>query len=296
MGACQNSNVIELTPEERQKKKHHQKDQALIDSQDVEDMIAVQKAEFPDMKEWKGNRFRGIGIKKMRGYKCNLPIDKLNEKREEFWGLRNSHATNNYKTWRIINQACVYDELRANMLLEEYELTTAEGCINHIIDKNGNHYIIPNYCINDPYYEKQFVVDEEVEEERFKVKMYESSKNMTLNVEISNLMTGHELKEEFMKLAKISDDFKLRLFFSGNEIKDDQFLYQYNVAEGYKIQVMKLPNLDKGKEKKEKNKESNDKHKEKEEKSDGEKKKKRKKKKTKNKNENNEEDLVEEGE
>ena len=41
------------------------------------------------------------------------------------------------------------------MILEEYHLTTAEGCINHIIDEEGNHYHIPNYCINDPYFEKE---------------------------------------------------------------------------------------------------------------------------------------------
>ena len=34
---------------------------------------------------------------------------------------------------------------RSNLVLEEYHLTTAEGCINHIIDTEGNHYYVPNY-------------------------------------------------------------------------------------------------------------------------------------------------------
>ena len=100
------------------------------------------------MEEWDGERYKGIGIKRMKGYKCYLQIDKLNEKRDEFWNKRNSHSSPNYKIWRIINQACVYDEYRANVLLEEYNLTTYNGCINHIVDKKGNHYIVPNYCIN----------------------------------------------------------------------------------------------------------------------------------------------------
>ena len=115
---------------------------------DIKSIIEEQKKEFPDMEEWEGDKYKGIGIKRMKGYKCNLPIDKLNKKKEEFWNTRGLHGSPNYKIWRVINQACVYDEYRANVLLEEYELTTYEGCINHIIDKKNVHYIVPNYCIN----------------------------------------------------------------------------------------------------------------------------------------------------
>ena len=54
----------------------------------------------------------------MKGYKCKLQIDKLNQKRDEFWNKGNTHGNPNYKIWRIINQVCVYDEYRANFLLE----------------------------------------------------------------------------------------------------------------------------------------------------------------------------------
>ena len=47
--------------------------------------------------------------------------------------------------------------------MEEYNLTTFEGCINHIVDKYGIHYIIPNYCINDPYFEKMLSLGDGVE-------------------------------------------------------------------------------------------------------------------------------------
>lgn len=32
-----------------------------------------------------GDRFKGEGIKKMKGYKCDMKIDELNKLREEFW-------------------------------------------------------------------------------------------------------------------------------------------------------------------------------------------------------------------
>ncbi len=155
MGTCQTSEVIEGETHKNHKNKTKKKLNYSEEDQG-NSMIEDQKMEFPDMPEWEGERYTGIGIKKMKGYKCHLPIDKLNKKRDEFWDLKNSSDNENYKIWRIINQACVYDELRANMLLEEYGLTTENGCINHIIDSEGNHYHIPNYCINDPFFERQY--------------------------------------------------------------------------------------------------------------------------------------------
>ena len=108
---------------------------------DIQSMIEAQKKEYPDMEEWEGDKYNGFGIKRMKGYKCDLPIDKLNEKREEFWYSRNSYGKPNYKTWRIINQACIYEEYRTKILLEEFNLSTYEGCINHIVDKNNIHIL-----------------------------------------------------------------------------------------------------------------------------------------------------------
>lgn len=127
------------------------------------------------------------------------------------------------------------------MILEEYHLTTAEGCINHIIDEEGNHYHIPNYCINDPYFEKELKVDANVEERTLRLKLFEVSENLNIEIETTNLATGKDLKKKFRKKAKIPlRQFSFRLFFAGNEIKNDQFLYQYKLDDDYKIQVMKI--------------------------------------------------------
>ena len=239
MGSCQTSEVIEVPSNKTYKSRKKNYSEDPIDS-----IIDQQKNEFPDMPEWEGDRYTGIGIKKMKGYKCDLPIDKLNKKRDEFWDLKNSRDNDNYKIWRVINQACVYDELRANMLLEEYGLTTESGCINHIIDQDGNHYHIPNYCINDPFFERQYKVKKNIEEKKVKVKLFEPTGNINEEHTVSNTMTGKELKEFFKKEHNIGDNFNLRLFFGGMEIKDDHFLYQHHLKNGYKIQVMKLPKID----------------------------------------------------
>ena len=238
MGSCQTNNVIEIKPSDKSKPK------SKISNEEFQN-IESQKKMFPDMKEWSGERYSGIGIKRLKGYKCDLPIDKLIEKRDEFWSFKNTHSNPNYRTWRIINQAVVYDEYRANVLLEQYELTTAEGCINHIIDKKGNHYIIPNYCINEPYFEKSYKIDKNVKEEIIKIRMFEPSDNVNLELKVSNLLTGNELKEKYKKKSKGDfSKFNIRLFLAGQEIKDDHFLYQHNIKSDYKIQVMKLPKIE----------------------------------------------------
>ena len=240
MGTCQTSEVIEGESNRNHKNKKKSDNYEEKENSPLED----QKMEFPDMPEWEGERYTGIGLKKMKGYKCELPIDKLNKKRDEFWDQKNSRDNENYKIWRIINQACLYDELRANMLLEEYGLTTKSGCINHIIDENGNHYHIPNYCINDPYFERQYKKKKNVEEKKVKIKLFEPMGNINEEKSVSNTMTGKELKELFRKEHNIGDNFNLRLFFGGMEITDDHYLYQHNLKNGFKIQVMKLPKID----------------------------------------------------
>ena len=242
MGSCQANNVIEMNSQEDAKILSNKKRLALSTKLDIQTVINEQKIEFPDMEEWEGERYKGIGIKRMKGYKCNLQIDKLNQKRDEFWNKRNAHGNPNYKIWRVINQACVYDEYRANVLLEEYNLTTFEGCINHIVDKKGQHYIIPNYCINDPYFEKEYIINENITKKNIKVNLYEVANNTNTILEVNNLITGEELKKLFCKKNNISyDDFRIRMFFAGIEISNEHFLYQYNIKDEFKIQVMRVP-------------------------------------------------------
>ena len=239
--SCQISAVIEINKKEEENSITSNKLRSSSSNKlDIQSMIETQKKEYPDMVEWKGDKYKGIGIKRMKGYKCDLPIDKLNKKREEFWNAKASHGNPNYKIWRIINQACVYDEYRANVLLEEYELSTYEGCINHIVDKNNFHYIIPNYCINDPYFEKEFQIKENVEKKTLKLNLYEVAINKNLEVEVNNLMSGEDLKKLYCGKNNISfDEYNIRMFFAGNEILNNHYLYQYKIHNGYKIQVMK---------------------------------------------------------
>ncbi len=191
---------------------------------------------FPDMEEWPGDRYKGIGIKRMKGYKCTLPINELNEMRENFWTTK---IEENSK-WRIIQQICVFDEERANLTLGHYNFQVAENCVNHIIDNHGKHYFVPNYCINDPYFEKELIQTNEPEK-KIKIFLYDVSCDNTIEEEFSNHDTGETIKKKFFEKIKLDENkYNIRLFFSGNEIKNGDFLYQHGLDTDYKIQVMKL--------------------------------------------------------
>ena len=191
---------------------------------------------FPDMEEWPGERYKGIGIKRMKGYKCDLPIDKLNEMREKFWSTKIEENEN----WRIIQQICVFDEERANMTLGRFNFEVAENCVNHIIGSHGEHYFVPNYCINDPYFEKE-LKREDVPEKKIKLFLYDVSSDTAVEETFSNHDTGEKIKNKFIQEAKIKEnEYKIRLFFSGSEIKNSDCIYQHGIEDNYKIQVMKI--------------------------------------------------------
>lgn len=72
--------------------------------------------------------------------------------------------------------------------------------------------------------------------------LFEGSKELNIPIIVSNQLKGNELKRiYFDKTKESSDNFKLRLFFSGTEIKDDQYLYKYRLLDHYKVQLMKIP-------------------------------------------------------
>ena len=232
---CQTSNVLDFRASAETKIVANS---PRAEKHSVQYFIDKQRKEFPDMEEWDGERYKGIGIKRMKGYKCSLQKDKLNQKREEFWNLRNSHGAPNYKTWRIINQACVYDEYRANVLMEEYNLTTYEGCINHIVDKNGIHYIIPNYCINDPY-KYEIVEDKKEKPKEEKITFHLREGSHQIKIICSNYSSIEKVKGKIGKKYNCEID-KIRLFFYGKEMKNNFELWNYNVSNDCVVMVMLL--------------------------------------------------------
>ena len=102
---------------------------------------------FPEVKE---NKYIGKGLKRMKGYISNISKDELKKKREAFWGTR---IEGNKQTWNFLKEIC---EMQSNedqnleAMLQAYDLTPYNNCINVSYDALGGLYEIPNYCIHDP--------------------------------------------------------------------------------------------------------------------------------------------------
>ena len=152
----------------------------------------AEKLEDEDMEEIKENIYVGIGIKRMKGYKCDLKINELNQLREKFWKIKTNHCNKNWVVWGNIKRAVEYDESRSSLILREYGIKPVNGCINHLVDSKGNYYKIPNYSINDPYFEKIIVDVKNIKEEKIKIKFY-GWKN--LEIEINNKLQGKDVKK-----------------------------------------------------------------------------------------------------
>ena len=173
----------------------------------------------------------------MNAYKCNLIIDELNKKRDDFWNSKNKQKNK----WKILHQACIYDHINAEEFLYKNGFNTVDGCINMCIDKEGNIFRIPNYCINDPYYELELLPAKEGEVKNIDIKLVDSTqKKLKLNV--SDNITGQELIDMYVKYKNIDlNNNNVKLFFGGGIIKNGETLFQHNVKNGYSLQVCVLP-------------------------------------------------------
>ena len=204
------------------------------EKKEIQEIKEIDEDKFKDKEELKDDIYVGIGIKRMKAYKCDLKIDELNKLRKEFWDIKTNYKNKNWKVWDTIKRAVSFDEMRASLLLEEYQIKTVNGCINYLIDSNGNYYNIPNFCINEPYFEKNKISTDanSIKEEKLKLKIY-GWKNIEL--EISNKAKGKDLKNEMKIKENIESDKIIRFFYKGSEIKDEDFLYNHDLNENNPI-------------------------------------------------------------
>ena len=68
--------------------------------------------------------------------------------------------------------------------------------------------------------------------------MYSSKTDVIKIHETENVSV---LKLEYMKLYDIKPDkIKMRLFFGGTELKDENEIFKYKIQDGYTVQVSKI--------------------------------------------------------
>jgi len=191
---------------------------------------------FPEVKE---NKYVGEGLKRMKGYISNIPEDELKKKREAFWGTR---VEGNKQTWNFLKEICEMppgEEKNLEAMLQAYDLTPYKKCINVSYDALGGLYEIPNYCIHDPmvYDIPEF---NKIKPEKKKIKFKARYGIKHLKLKSSNYSTVKKIKITIAKKLGTTFD-KIRLFFSGKEMKNDLQIWNYNVDNDVVIMIMVCP-------------------------------------------------------
>ena len=243
--------ISETCKSHKNKKKNDFKDKIVIEAPIEENNNNINEnnniiENFPDFPEIEEDKYVGNGIKRMKAYKCDITIDILNKKREDFWNtVTNSKSNKYWITWKIIKRAVTYDEVRGPLLLAEYNIKCKNGCINHLIDKNGIEYKIPNYCINEPYFERK--LNENIKIENIiSLRIYGNYKGELFEfyLRVSDKITGKQLKDIIKSTKNLDNNVNIRIFEQGFEIKDEHILYQLNLYNDLPVHIVINQNLE----------------------------------------------------
>lgn len=185
---------------------------------------------FPEVKE---NIYVGKGLKKMRAYISNISEEELIKKRKAFWGTR---VEGNEQTWKFLQELCEMPETENNNIfpmLQAYELFPYKNCLNVTYDNLGGLYEIPNYCINDPYkYDLPELKKAQIPEK--KISFHGKRGNEKIKIKCSNYSLVSKIRSKIGKKLQVQPE-KIRLFFSGKELKDDMQLWVYNIDDDYVV-------------------------------------------------------------
>ena len=147
----------------------------------------------------------------------------------------------NKEIWKLLKLACLTDHVKSASVLKENNISTIQGCMNEVIDSKNIIYNIPNFCINDPYFEKEYIAEQDITAtDKLHVMIYDLYENKKLPFTLESNITGWELKQLYAEHFSTNlTEYKVRLLFGGAEIKEEQNLYGHKIKDGFTIHVVK---------------------------------------------------------
>ena len=161
--------------------------------------------------------------------------------REKFWNSKKK----NKRVWRAIRECCESDANTAVILLEAAEMACVNNDLRQVIVLTNPDYVykVPNYCVCDPVFERDYdkikEENKDIESVKMKIVLYYLAKNKNIKLHVNNKMKVKKVKEAFAKKMEIDlKTHKIRLLFRGQELLDENPLYYNNVEDMSKIQVM----------------------------------------------------------
>lgn len=211
------------------------------------DALISTDTKFQDFPNHTSNTFIGNGCKRMHNYQCILPYDKLDILREQFWLTRDHTDTN----WNVLQKCCeLKDDNKILSILKKHKLVLIEHYIGNTYAKKDPNYVyhIPNFCIIDPIFEKDFAKYEQLydttEDNQIECILWYYNEFKKYRIYMRNKNTGFDFKYKFLKLMNFTkSDINVRLFYKGQEILDTHCLYYHNVNNEGIIYVVTNPRV-----------------------------------------------------
>jgi len=180
----------------------------------------------------------GSGCKTSPAWSATITRQQLENKREEFWRTR---TTGRRHVWMAIKSAVEADHETAAVLLQMAGITMRNGNISLCEDTNGNVYEVPPFVINDPVAfanekKQKTAKPKPVINESIKVKIRRPGKEQDVDFDLESMIPVSQLKQMYAEKEEL-DPTKIRMFFGGRELKDDQTLASYYIRNQMVVQV-----------------------------------------------------------
>ena len=188
---------------------------------------------FPEVKE---DIYVGLGLRRMKAFKCPISKEELKQRREAFWETR---IEGDAGVWQFLKELCelpVYEDENIKPMLEANEITPLKNCLNVTYDRGGEVYEIPNYCINEPY--SYDLPESHIKRpEKKKISFHGRRGGEQFKIKTENYTKVDSIRKNIGKKFQ-KDVHSVRLFFRGKEMKDGNELWQYNVQDEDVIIIM----------------------------------------------------------
>ena len=117
-------------------------------------------------------------------------------------------------------------------------MKTLDGCINQCVDSFGNIYKVPNFCINDPYFQLELLPQDDLHHEEIVITLFDIPNQKNIKIKVNENEKGRDLIQRYADKYNIDlENNVIRLLFGGGIIKEDDTLYQHKVKNGFSIQI-----------------------------------------------------------
>jgi hypothetical protein len=185
----------------------------------------------------------GSGLRVTCKYTSKISMEEVLNKRDEYWDTRTEGRR---EAWQALKGAVEADDATCLAILQAAELKLVTNSLQLAYDLQGNKYDVPIFCLNNPSSfnlpkEKIFNVND-IRVTKLTIKLRGSGEQKDIEFVVENSMKIRDIKTMYLdaKPALKEKNYpitKIRLFFSGKELKDDKLIAEYDLQHEHVIQI-----------------------------------------------------------